>query len=331
MVKSVTMSDVAKDMGVSTVTVSKAITGKDGVSSEMREQIIARAAEMGYEYTKGKETVKSVKTQNIGIIIMERFISDDAFYSKICQGIVRQLMTVNAVGLLEMVPRNDEKKGVIPQLIQNERVDGLILLGQMDKNYTDIVTKQGIPYIYLDTYREGEKTDSVVSDSVQGAYMLTKMLLDKGHTDIGFVGSYNATSSIMDRYLGFTKALLEKGLTVRPKCVIEDRDENGKFVPVDYPKDMPTAFVCNCDSLAFNMINDLKKMGFSIPEDIEIVGFDDSIHAVLSDPNLTTYRVDIDGMVKNAVNIILNKIEDRNYAIGKVVVEGDIIIRESTK
>ena len=80
--KSVTMSDVAKAMGVSTVTVSKAITGKDGVSKDVREKIKAKASEMGYIYNLGSKLEKENKEYNIGILVAERFVNDDAFYAK---------------------------------------------------------------------------------------------------------------------------------------------------------------------------------------------------------------------------------------------------------
>ena len=80
--KTVTMSDIAKELGLSTVSVSKALSGKDGVGDAVREMIIKKAAEMGYTYTKGtKETVE--KRHNIGIIVSEHFITKDAYYSRL--------------------------------------------------------------------------------------------------------------------------------------------------------------------------------------------------------------------------------------------------------
>lgn len=84
---------------------------------------------------------------------------------------------------------------------------------------------------------------------------------------IGFVGSVLSTGSIMDRYLGYTKAMLRAGLPIRDDWRLEDRDDRGIFIPFSLPHEMPEAFVCNCDEVAYNLVETLKREGYRVPQD----------------------------------------------------------------
>lgn len=326
--KTVTMSDIAKDMGISTVSVSKAISGKDGVSDELREKILKRAQELGYQYSKNKVS-QTTDSKTIGVLVADKFINDEAFYSKMYQNIVMELTKADSYGMMEIIPRESVKKGIPPIVLQNDKVDGLILLGHLPAKYIKQIQEYHLPMVCLDFYDDRIKEDSVISDNIYGACQITRYLIDQGHTQIGFIGSYYQTSSIMDRYIGYYKAMVQEDLPIHKEWILEDRDEDGKYIDIQFPKQMPTAFVCNCDDVAFNVIKTLKKQGYHVPEDISIVGFDNSIHAELSSPKITTFDVNVDSMVKNAVDIILRKVDDPEYTVGRVIVTGNMVERKS--
>ncbi|MBQ8262856.1 MAG: substrate-binding domain-containing protein [Lachnospiraceae bacterium] len=331
MVKNITMSDIAKELGVSTVTVSKALSDKEGVSDQVRESIKEKAKEMGYRYNSFAKSMKDGTSGNIGIIVSERYFYDNAFYANLYNRNVMDLTRLGYSCILEIIARGDEREGVMPNMVENSKIDGLIVLGQFRKKYIKKLSEAGIPFIFQDFYDEDLDADSVVSDNVYGSYQLTKYLIDKGFTNIGFVGEIYATSSIMDRYLGYYKAILQAKLPLRQEWIIPDRDENDNFEKMDMPAEMPEAFVCNCDETAFRLVNQLKEQGYKIPEDISIIGFDDFIFATFCDPKLTTYRVGLEQMSETTVDAIIKKIKDENYRIGRKVIGGDIVIRDSVK
>ena len=128
-----------------------------------------------------------------------------------------------------------------------------------------------------------------------------------GHRKIAYVGTLLATEGITDRYFGYQKALLELGLEQKKEWVLDDRHiETGKIDTVNMlqiPKDMPTAFVCNCDLTASFLIKKLKDNGYRVPEDIPVVGFDNYLHPGLSDIQITTHEVDLKEMA-NSVAIM---------------------------
>lgn len=331
--KNVTMRDIAKLLDISTVTVSKALSDKDGVSSELKDKIKAAAEEMGYRYNSLAKGMKEGKSYNIGVIIAERYVKDDmdAFYLKMYHNVVKALSKANYYGIMEIVTSKEEKDMDVPNVISENKVDGIIILGQMNPEYLSAISRTEIPMVFLDFYDEHLDVDSVISDSFFGAYTLTSYVISMGHRDIGFVGNIFATSSILDRYLGYYKALITHKVHVNEDWVVKDRDDDGEYVDFVLPEKMPTAFVCNCDSVAYLFIRKLKKLGYKVPEEISVVGFDNYIYASLSSPRLTTVEVDMEMMAETAIHAVMAKIEGESRSLGRKVISGNLVIRESVK
>ncbi|MBE6901829.1 MAG: LacI family transcriptional regulator [Ruminococcaceae bacterium] len=331
--KAVTMSDIAKVMNVSTVTVSKALGDRDGVSDDLRERIKQKATEMGYRMHTGGRGMHDGLSYNIGIVVAHHFISDaSSFYWGVYRDIVELLQSQNYYGMLEVINDGDDNVSEIPNSVLDKKVDGLIVLGQFSDNYVDRLLACGIPTVFLDFYGSREDVDTVLSDNFYGAYMLTSYLVANGHRKIGFLGSVSSTSSIQDRYLGYYKTLLENRIPLRQDWIISDRsNESDIFPEFTLPADMPTAFVCNCDESAYKLVNQLKALGYSIPDDISVVGYDDHIYSTISVPRITTIDVNSRVMSSEAVDIILHKIRDGSYKRGRTLVTGRLVRRESVK
>ncbi len=329
--KNITMKDVAEQLGVSTVTVSKALSNREGVSDALREMVKRKAEEMGYRYNFLGKSMKEGLNYNIGILIAEKFMRESAFYAKMYQTIVKDLLVFNFFGILEVVSEEDEEDGVLPHILQNNKVDGIIILGQMQRSYLERIASATIPFIFLDFSDDHFEVDTIVSDSFHGAYEVTSHLIGLGHKEIGFVGNINATTSIMDRYIGYYKALRQNRLEIRDEWILSDRDDHGKFTDIILPSMLPTAFVCNCDEVAYSFILQLKKEGYRIPEDISVVGFDNYIYATLSDPPITTVEVNVEAMSEAAVNSIMKRIKHPTEDYGRKVISGRIVYRDSAK
>ncbi|MFC4388726.1 LacI family DNA-binding transcriptional regulator [Gracilibacillus marinus] len=330
MKSNVTMKDIAEKLNVSSVTVSKALNDKEGVSDELKEKIKALADKMGYRYNTMAKSMKDGKSYNVCVIIPERFTGAvQSFYLKMYQSIVKILEERGYYGIIHILSVEDEEGLKLPRIYHERRVDGFILLGQLSKEYIAEMKKIEMPIVFLDFYDENDDIDAVITDNFYGAYDITNYLISVGHRDIAYVGNLFATSSIQDRFLGYYKSLLEHKIELKNDYVIKDRDELGTFITFDLPEQMPTAFVCNCDQVANLLIEHLQKNGFRIPEDCSVVGFDNDIYATLTTPNLTTVEVDVEEMARNAVKFICDKMEDDSTRNGRVSVKGSIIYRES--
>lgn len=332
MKSNVTMKDIADRFNVSKVTVSKALNDKDGVSDELKEKIQTAAEEMGYRFNSIARSLKSSATYNIGVVVAERYMDDNAFYMGFYQELVKQLDDKHYSAILNVLLEEDELAPKVPRIYQDNKVDGIIILGQMADIYVELMDNLEIPVMFLDFYDEHANVDAVITDNFYGAYDLTNYLFKIGHKKIAYVGNIFATSSIQDRYLGYCKSLLEHRVALREDYVISDRDDvHGKFIDLVLPVEMPTAFVCNCDQIAHQLITKLQNEGFNVPQDISVVGFDNNIYAKISNPGITTVEVNIKEMSEAVINRMMSKIQDLNIDFGRIAIKGTIIHRESTK
>jgi len=326
------MKDIAEKLDVSSVTVSKALNDKDGVSDELKQKIKDLANEMGYRMNTLAKSMKEGCSYNIGVIIPECFTGGlQSFYLNFYQSVAQVLEEYDYYGILQILSKQDEKDLVLPRIYHESRVDGFIVLGQVSRSYVETLQGIQMPIVFLDFYDEHLEMDSVITDNFYGAYKITNYLMHSGHKKIGFVGDIYATSSIQDRFLGYYKSLLEHKIPLKQEFVIKDRDEHGKYIELEFPQEMPTAFVCNCDQIAYNVIEKLKQMNYDVPGDISVVGFDNDIFATISTPQITTVEVDIEEMSATAVEYILEKIKMNNREYGRVSIKGKIIYRESVK
>lgn len=332
MKKAVTMSDIAKRLDVSTVTVSKALSGQKGVSDEMRDIIKEMAISMGYT---AKHSLMK-ESYNIGVLISERYLSaHDSFYWKMYREVADYAIHKNSFTMFEIVSEAMEEQNVMPKLLEENKVVGLIIIGSPGYDYMDYLKQVNrIPMVFLDFYDKDNIVDCVISDGFYGSYILTNYLFDKGHKDIAYVGTLFSTESITDRYLGYIKALIEHGVEPRKDYLIEDRDvrtglrEEG--FTYKFPEKMPTAFVCNCDFIASMLIKVLQEKGYRVPQDVSVVGYDDFLYPdSVAEVGITTYQVDIKEMAKAAINVLVKKLNGEPYNKKVHIVEGHMVEKKS--
>ncbi len=326
--KKPTMRDIACAVGTSVVTVSKAMAGKTGMSDELRMKILKKASEMGYEYPHSTRALPREHLE-VGILIPDRYFEADSFYSVIYKQLVKKLADHGHFGLLELLDPENERNLTLPSLLTTKHVDGLIMLGEPAKAYYRKVAQAGTPVVFLDFYDEQANADAVAGDNSYGTYRLTSHLIRLGHRDIGFVGNIKATSSIMDRFLGYFRAMLLNDLTVREDWIIPDREMTGGLIKPVLPEELPTAFVCNCDMTARMVIDQLQERGYRVPENISVTGFDDYPAGNENEIPLSTFRIDTDGMIELAVKTLLERCSGEQKPFGRMVVGGQPVYRES--
>jgi LacI family transcriptional regulator len=330
----VKQKDIAQELNISIVAVSKALNDQDGVSGELRQQVKDTALKLGYK----KEILKreiARKTKNISIVIPRRQLNPknmtQSFYLEIFETLSTILLRYDYCAILSVLEKDEEDNNIFPKLYREKKIEGIIFLGEVRKNYFKTVEQIDLPKVFVDFYSKDFKCPSVVSDNVSGSYDITKYLIDLGHRRIGFLGSVRATTSIQDRYLGYYKALLENNLEINQDWILQDRDEEGVYVSVELPKVLPDAFVCNSDRAAYGLVNVLKEKGLKVGEEISVVGFDNDIFSHVCDPQLTTCAVNISDMSRKAVEVLLNTMVNQDTLTIKTAIPGNIIYRDSVK
>lgn len=337
MAKDVKLADIAKLAGVSTVTVSKALAGQKGVSEKMRAKIEELADELGYVRMSSEKKSDEKTGYMIVTVVAERYLQENqSFYWQIYQEIAQRTIACNCFTMLEVISHEDEKSCALPQSVLRQKADGMIIMGNFKKAYINHLVKSvKMPHVFLDsTYTDGN-CDAVVSNNVLGGYVMTNYLYNLGHKNIGFVGTLLSTSSIDDRYLGYVKSTLEHGGKISEELVLSDRDREIGKVDLDkylkFPEKMPTAFFCNCDYTASILIKKLNDMGYRVPEDISVVGFDNYLNEQLPGLGITTYEIDTKAMAKRVIHIIEHKLRNANYSTGVFTLGGKFIEGDTAK
>ncbi|MCR5213452.1 MAG: LacI family DNA-binding transcriptional regulator [Eubacterium sp.] len=325
--KKVTMKDIAQELDVSIVTVSKALADKEGVGDELREQIKEKANQLGYIFKKSQANERAER--RVAIVIAERYVGGVSFYVNVYQKLLFELTHRKMLGVLEVIREGDERSGDLSGLISLDSVQQLIVLGETDKNFLESLEKTRKDVILFDFENEDFDFDAVVGDNVNGGYLMTRYLYKQGFDKIGFVGNFRSTRSILDRFLGYRKYHIMKNLEYNPSYLVLDRTDEGKIIDIELPDELPQAFVCNCDTSAHRLIDKLKEEGFRVPEDIAVVGYDDYDAISGRDYNITTYRVNIQEMIYHCINMIEQKYENPDYRNGTTVSYGRVIERET--
>lgn len=338
----VTIHDVAREAGVSLSTVSRVFNNKGNISNETKEKVITAAAKLGYRprsYKKQEDTAK----KNIGIIFSKRLsdlIHDSfSFYSQVMAGVEEVLIPHN-YGLFfrTITGKTKEDVEVINELIKDEKTAGLILTGyDIEREIILKIKKSNIPLVLADNEVLDENIDCVVNDNVAGARKIVKHLINLGHQRIAFCGGPLSHNSLNERYQGYKQALKEAGLEINKQWVffcepsfnIEDGYEATlRILTNTSPK--PTAVFAANDPLAIGVMKAIKELGYRIPEELSVAGFDDIPMAEHTAPALTTVRI-----YKNEMGVLAGKrlyelIQGINPKPIKIVMSVDPVLRDST-
>lgn len=332
----VTMSDIAARAGVSTVSVSKALSGQKGVSAEVREQIQALAEEMGYRHVHRKREGGQLSV-TVGILVAERFMREGkSFYWSVIQELTRVVLERKSFCVLEAVTAEDEERVQLPGLFTGEKADGFIVLGAFRPEYEkSLIREAKRPVLFVDTRPADPSCDAVVSDNYAGGRIMTDYLFSLGFRRIAFVGTLLSTSSIDERFFGYCRSLIGHGERVADEWVIPDRDlKDGIIDPerfIRLPERMPEAFFCNCDRVAEMLIEKLQRAGYRVPDDISVAGYDNFLPGGnVEEAGITTYALDIREIARKTFHMIRHKIASP-YSYGLVSVSGTFLERGSAR
>lgn len=326
--KKVRLEQIAEAVGSSIVTVSNALNDRKGVREELRNRIKEKAKEMGYEASETAVQMKN-KSYTIGVIVAERYVKEyPSFYMEIYKCIAQEATKRGSVTILEVAGEKKEKLEQEFNTFQDIDISGIIIIGEMNRDYVNKVKKfHNLPVVCVDFYDVAEDIDYIVTDNFGGMEQMTELLLKAGCENLVFVGTPQATGSIMDRYMGFVKAMTKWEKKVDATCVIPDRDENrySYKIDVELPDKLPDGFVCNCDKAAKTLLDKLMEKGVSVPEDVSIVSFDHYYSQVQNGIELTTYENDEKVIANISVNTLVKRIEGGKHPKGIRIVEGRVI------
>lgn len=327
--KNVSMQDIASRLGITKVSVSKALNGQPGISNSLKNRIITVAKEMGYEKNTGK--LPSRKVKKLGFFVSERFfVESDNFYTKIYYYLGRECASLHIQLVLYIISAEDERSLVLPFSLKTDNLDGLFLAGQISDHYINQLTEFNIPIVAIDFYQPFTKIDCIVFDNFYSSYMATLYLIKKGHKDIGFVGNPKYTTSVADRFYGYLKALEQNALAFRSEWHIVNNDLSGVYTEsYSLPDTLPTAFICHCDMAAYNLMLRLRLQGVSVPGQVSLISFDNTSLSQNCDPPLTTVDIDTGRLGSRSLQQMLYRIGSTFAEPQKITLDTRLIERDS--
>ena len=326
--KEVKLENIAKELGISIVSVSNALKGKKGVSEQLRLKVMEKAEQLGYQ-VKLAEHVEEKKSYRIGVIVAERYIKEfPSFYMDIYKRIAQEATKRGSFTILEIINEEKERMEQEVSVFSDIEIQGMIIIGELNPAYIkEAIAFCQVPVVCVDYYGTEKEVDYIVSDSYGGMQAVTQYLIDHGHKEIVFLGTIEATNSIMDRYQGYCKGMTKNRFPERKDWVISDRSKDGYGYQIDFelPKELPTAFVCNCDRTAYLLIEKLEQRGYRVPEDISVVGFDHYGYQSQEKIKLVTYENDEKAIAQISVNTLMKKMVGKRKCGEIRIVEGKLI------
>jgi LacI family transcriptional regulator len=334
-----TLKDIAKKAEVSYATVSRALNNHPDVNKNTKEKIIKLANDMNYQPNTIARSLKSKKTNTIGLVIPD---ITNPFYPQVARGVEEAAAVSNYNVFLCNTNWNPEReKHYVKALIQKQ-VDGLIMTPSSENiNYLKELLDFNIEVVFLSSYIPINNYTSIVTDNTRGMEKAVDYLIKKGHKKIAYAGSHIERYANKERLNGYKKSLMKHNINIDNKYIKSVKnfyDQRGgyklmyEFLQEFKKTELPSAIVCYNDLLALGIIQALKENNIRIPEDIAIIGFDDISFSSLSEVQLTTVSQSKYEMGKVALKTLLNKLENgsRSTKENKIVLSPKLKIRKTT-
>lgn len=334
----ITIKDVAQKANVSIATVSRVLNHSKPVSAVVREKVLHAVEELGFKPNSVARSLIMKESLLIGVLIPD---ISNSFFSTFVKGVNNECFKSNYSTLLCDTQGDMDIELHYLQLLKEKYVDGVIILTatpNKKQKYLEFFEGNSIPVVFASHYEKNTETFSCIDiDEFQAFYDATEYLISLGHQKIAmFSGDLNYYDSGIIRYEAYKKALLDAGIEYNPKWFwegdynVQSGYERGK--KLFSLEDRPTALCCVSDMVAIGTIRAAEEMGFSIPEDLSIIGFDDIPIAQVYRPSITTVRQPIFEMGVESVQMLFKQIKNKENPEHEIkILPHKIIERESCK
>jgi len=340
MTTKVTIHEIARRCGVSPSTVSLVLNQKPGASAATRDLILETARQLGYAEPKGRLPAQNLSLNTLGLLVKTDYNKhqlppSNPFYSKVIAGVDLACQSLGINLLFAMLPVDENNRPLkLPPLLENNLADGLLMAGAfLDETVSSVLRERQVPVILVDGYSDTESYDMVVSDNFRAAYQAVEYLLRLGHRQIGFVGgAADCYPSLGERRNGYLRALKEHEIAEAYLADCNIVNSSGEEEAIELLTQNPqiTALFGVNDETALGCMRAARRLGLRVPEDLSIIGYDDTDLAQRASPPLTTMHVDTVAMGQGAVQLLLLRMRQPEAARITLEVHPVLVEREST-
>lgn len=333
--KKVTIHDIAKELGLTGSTVSRALNDHPRISKATKKLVKEKASELNYRPNTIASTLRTGRSNSLGLIVPK---INRNFFANLIHG-VEQVCTDSGYHLLicQSQEKLTKEKAAISTL-RNSRVDGILVSLSAETDQTDHLknlVSSGIPTVLVDRASTDIPLSSVTNDDFEICKELTKSLIDQGYKNLVHYGGPQFLDSYKDRYQGFLAALTEAGLApslpLSPVLTIEQGYST--TLELFTREKAPDAIVATSDYSAYGAMNALKELGLSIPKEVGVAGYANESITELLQPNLTSVELFPEEIGKRAAKLLIEQIESGD-SVPTIIAEKiipKIYHRDSTK
>lgn len=333
------VKNLAKMLNLSSATVSLVLNNKPGISEATRNRVRQAVKELGHEELLRNETTE--KKNILFIVYRKNGISPTStpffsqLFSEIIEGVESQ---VKARGYNLMISYIDETTIMEEAAaIRKKNVEGILVLAtEMREEQITAFETIKIPLVIVDNYMEQKEFNCITINNEMGVYKVIRHFSDMGHQRVGYLHVGENSNNFTERYFGYLRAMEKCGLEALPEDIIEIATNGGEAVYLELKQNLkergnlPTAFFADNDIIAICAMRVFRELGYRIPEDISLIGFDNMILSEMLDPPLTTIQIPKHKIGVIAANTIID-INDNVEGVMKIEVGTKLVLRNSVR
>ena len=343
----VTIQDIADALGISRNTVSKAINNSEGLAEATRDKVLQKAVEMGYKqfsyvnaaasfsHASAEKAHAAPVFQGEIALFTTIILNQSHFASLMLDKFQREISQLGYTINTHRVTEENLEEMTLPITFRPEPAKAIICFEMFNREYDEMVCELGLPVLFVDgPAKHGVHNlpaDQLYMDNTTGIARFVSDALRKGDRRIGFIGNPDHCESFYERYLAFFHTMVMAGVPIEEKFCIQynHRDEIAEKLRV--LDELPELFVCANDFVAGDAMRALFSLGKTVPEDVRILGFDDSSESRRSRPTISSVHIHTQIMAYEAVHLLISRIKEPSLDFRTVYTQTDLIERESTR
>lgn len=324
--KTLTIKDIAELADVSVATVSRVINNNGRFSEETRKKVLDIIEKTGYKTNYMAKSLRTNRSYTIGVIVPD--ISNYFFFS-IVEKVEQIMFERNFTTIICNTDRSIKKEKAYLELLESKKIDGLIVISGAE-NFA--FPQNEIPYVCIDREpMDKSKTIFISSNHYKGGYMATKELIKRGSKNPSIVYYNDKATYSKNRISGFEAALKDENLNISKYSKLKS---DPLSIDMDLKKilkgKVDSIFAIN-DNVAMDVLLSLNENKIKVPDDVQVIGFDDNINDKYMYPSLSTIRQNVDEIARNSVDALIKLMNQEEKPGKSITIDVELVLRNSTK
>lgn len=324
--KTYTVARIARELDVSTATVSRSLTGAAGVSKEVRQKVLDYCKEVGYDVgtTAGKPKLVAIILGDIR----------NPYYSELVFTMEKALSERNLITTVYNSEYDDEKELEMIRIAKRFEFAGLVLMTANTDEIAEALNSLNMPRVLVNRNIAKYNGDSVLVDNFQAGYESALHLIGLGHRNIGFIRGPVNSSASSARYRGYCQAMDNYGYSVREDWIWHSdlKMEDGRSAADEFLKagERPTAVICANDTTALGFLDVCRRSGVRVPEDLSVASFDNINESGIAGIELTSMDLGAAEMGSIAARLLIKQIDGNTDKPERIILQPKLVVRKTT-